>query len=53
MVDVNKYFMELSKKFDKNYFDFLILVSKNKNYSYENVQLILKAYRVANGLHAN
>ena len=53
MVDVNKYFMELSKKFDKNYFDFLILISKNKNYSYENVQLILKAYRVANGLHAN
>lgn len=48
-LDKNIYFKELSKKFEKNYFEFLTLV--RKNYSVFELQRILMAYNIANEAH--
>lgn len=46
-----KYFKELSKKIDHDYFDFLTLI--HRRYSMYQAQMILKAYRFAEERHRN
>ena len=46
-----KYFKELSKKIDHDYFDFLTLI--HRRYSMYQAQMILKAYRFAEARHRN
>lgn len=53
MQNIEKYFKELSVRFNKNYFDFLHLVNVTENYDEDEKQMVLKAYRTASKLHRN
>ena len=53
MQNIEKYFKELSVRFNKNYFDFLHLVNVTENYDEDAKQMVLKAYRTASKLHRN
>ena len=48
-----EYFKKISNQFNKTYFDFLNLLIKQNKYKKEEMDLIIKAYNIADSLHSN